>query len=108
MAARRDLSLEELGVVAELATMAPDLLAARDRLLAALSGATVVQPGGGRLKWEPSLQPKTWKELIEAVRLGVIPPREARRFVAVPQPEGAAARLRQAARLRWQRGGGPA
>ncbi len=106
MGERRIMRPEEMEVIAELAAAAPDLVAARDRLMTAAKGGGLPPAGGGRIKWEPSLEPKNWKELMEAVRLGVIRPREAVRFVAIPQPEPSA--LRRIARLRWQQGGGPA
>lgn len=98
MPARRDLSLEEMAVVAELATATPDLVGARGRLLAALDGPQL--PAGET----PGLRPTTWKELLDAVRLGVVLPREAARFVDVPQPKGAGSMFRRAVRLRWQHG----
>ena len=102
MAARRDLSIAEMEVIAELATATPDLVAVRTQLLAVLV-AQAPAAGGGRLAWAPALEPKTFKELMEAVRLGVLNPGQARRFLNIPQIEsGVLARL---ARLRWQRGG---
>ena len=96
-AARRDLRPVEMQVIAELATSCPDLVAAKDRLLAALSGPTAAPAG------KVGLQPGTWRELIEGVKLGVLNPGQARRFLNIPQAEpGVLARL---ARLRWQRGG---
>ena len=101
MAARRDLSIAEMEVMAELATAAPELVTAKDQLLGALA-APVGAQGGGRLAWTPALESKSWGQLIEAVRLGIIQPKEAKRFVNIPQGEpGVVARL---ARLRWQRG----
>lgn len=103
MAERRDLRPEEMAVIFELATATPDLVAARDRLVAAARGGSAPATGGGRLQWQPSLEPKSWKELMEAVRLGVLDPKAARRFVNVPQPEPSV--LRRIAGLRAQRGG---
>ncbi|MHB1524160.1 MAG: hypothetical protein ACYCS9_04510 [Candidatus Dormibacteria bacterium] len=101
MAARRDLSIAEIEVIAELATAAPDLVAVKDQLLGALA-APGGSHSGGRLAWTPALEPKTWGQLMEAVRLGIIQPKEAKRFLNIPQGEpGVLARL---ARLRWQRG----
>ncbi|MHB8395010.1 MAG: hypothetical protein ACYDC5_11020 [Candidatus Dormibacteria bacterium] len=98
MAARRDLSLAEMEVIAELASATPDLVAARERLLAALTEPSGPARGGGR-----DIKPSGWKELMEGVRLGVLSPEQARRFLHIPQAEpGVLARL---ARLRWQRGG---
>ena len=103
MAERRDIRPEEMAVIAELAMAAPDLVAAKDRILAALAVPQAPTAGGGRLAWAPALEPKTFKELMEAVRLGLLNPGQARRFLNIPQAEsGVLARL---ARLRWQRGG---
>ncbi|MHB8555838.1 MAG: hypothetical protein ACYDCB_09330 [Candidatus Dormibacteria bacterium] len=86
-------------VIAELATSVPDLVAARDRLLASLAGPMA----DGRLAWTPALEPKTWRDLVEAVRLGVLTPEQARRFVNLPQAHPGL--LHRLAHLRWQRGG---
>ena len=102
MRERRDIRPEEMAVIAELAMATPDLVAAKDRILAALVVAQA-PTAGGQLAWAPALEPKTFKELMEAVRLGVLNPGQARRFLNIPQAEpGVLARL---ARLRWQRGG---
>lgn len=103
MPERRDLRPEEMAVIAELAMATPDLVAAKDRILAALVVAQAPAAGGGQLAWAPVLEPKTFKELMEAVRLGMLNPGQARRFLNIPRAEpGVLARL---ARLRWQRGG---
>ena len=99
---RRDLSIAEMDVLADLATAVPDLVAVKDQLLGALAAAAGPH-GGGRLAWAPALQPKTWRDLVEAVRLGVLSPEQARRFVAIPQAEPGVLTL--LTRLRWQRGG---
>lgn len=97
MSTRRDLSIAEMEVLAELATAVPDLVAVKDQLLAALAGAAAPGAQGG------GLQPGGWKELMEAVRLGVLNPGQARKFVAIPQ--GEPRMLVRLARLRTQRGG---
>ncbi|HUY09188.1 MAG TPA: hypothetical protein VMW80_07020 [Candidatus Dormibacteraeota bacterium] len=103
MPERRDIRPEEMAVIAELAMATPDLVAAKDRILGALAVAHAPAAGSGRLAWAPALEPKTFKELMEAVRLGVLNPGQARRFLNIPQAEpGMLVRL---ARLRWQRGG---
>ena len=84
MAARRDLSIAEMEVIAELATAAPDLVGAKDQLLGALA-APVGSYRGGRLAWNPALEPKTMKELLEAIRLGVLSPGQVRRYVNLPE-----------------------
>ncbi len=103
MPERRDIRPEEMAVIAELAMTTPDLVAAKDRILAALVVTQAPATGGSQLAWAPALEPKTFKELMEAVRLGVLNPWQARRFLNIPQPEsGVLVRL---ARVRWQRGG---
>jgi len=98
MAERRDLRPEEMAVILELAMATPDLVAAKDRMLAALAAPV----GSGLALAAGTMRPTTMKELLEAVKLGVLRPEQARRFVAVPQPEpGLMARM---ARLRWQKG----
>ena len=47
MAGRRDLTAAEMAVVAELALANPDLVAARDRLLAAARGEALAAPFPG-------------------------------------------------------------
>jgi len=101
MAERRDLRPEEMATILELAMACPDLTAAKERLLAAL---TVARTGEGAVSVaRPTIEPKSLKELMEAVKLGIIPAHQARRFVNVPQPEPSA--LRRVVRLGWQRGG---
>ena len=103
MAGRRDLTTAEMAIVAELALATPDLVAARARLLAAARGEAVMAAVPGRRQGQPTIEPKSLRELMEAVRLGVLTPQQARRFIAVPQAApGTLARL---ARVRWQRGG---
>ena len=93
--------MAEMEVIADVATAAPDLVAAKDQLLGALA-APVRSRGGGRLALTPALEPKTSGQLMEAVRLGILQPTEAKRFLNIPQSEpGVLARL---ARVRWHRG----
>lgn len=93
--------MAEMEVIAEVATAAPDLVAAKDQLPGTLA-APVRSRSGGRLAWTPALEPKTWGQLMEAMRLGILQPKEAKRFLNIPQGEpGVLARL---ARVRWQRG----
>lgn len=101
-AARRDLRPVEMEVIAELATATPDLLAVRTQLLAVLA-APAGSHGGGTLPWIPAVEPKTMKELLEAVRLGVLSPVQARTFVNLPEASHGV--FRRLARLRSQRGG---
>lgn len=98
MADRRDLSLADMGVVFELASATSDLTIVRERLVAALTEPYGPAGGGGR-----AIKPSGWKELMEGVRLGVLSPEQARRFLNIPQAEpGVLARL---AHLWRQRGG---
>lgn len=102
MSPRRDLRAEEAGVIAALALVAPDLAAVRDRLMAVLSvagipGADPAGPGAG------ALEPRTWRDLPEAVRLGIPQTRDARRYVNLPEPRPGT--LRQVVWLKTQRGG---
>ena len=93
--------MAEMEVIAEVATAAPDLVAAKDQLPGTLA-APVRSRGGGKLAWTPALEPKTWGQLMEAMRQGILQPKEAKRFLNIPQGEpGVLARL---ARVRWQRG----
>ena len=102
MSERRDIKPEEMAVIGELALAAPDLVAVRDKLLAALKPAPAVS--GGRLAWSgATLRPTSWKELTEAVKLGILHPKEAARYVDVP---GAERGFWRSWWLQGQRGGG--
>lgn len=79
----REIKPTEWAAIQELTSATPDLALAKDRLLAALSGpqpprGTPPRPGG------PALRPGTVKEVLEAVKLGVLTKAEARRYFEMP------------------------
>ncbi|MGH7639467.1 MAG: hypothetical protein ACREN7_00050 [Candidatus Dormibacteria bacterium] len=80
----REIRPEEWAAIGELAAAAPDLAAVKDRLVAAL-GAPGTPAGAQPRPGAPGLQPTSWKDLLVAVRLGVLTPAQARRFAAVPE-----------------------
>ena len=92
---RRNIAPLEWETIGKLAAEAPDLTQVEARLLLALKPGD--GPSGG-----PLLRPATWRELMEAVKLGVLGPGEARRFVGVPGAERGSGRSWW---LPWQRGG---
>lgn len=91
---RRIIAPREWETIGKLAAATPDLTKVEPQLLAALKT-------GAGAAGAPLLRPANWRELMEAVRLGVISPKESRRFLALPRSgPGLLARL---ARLWWQR-----
>ncbi len=107
----REIKPEEWATIGELAKAAPDLALVKDRLVAALvvPPARTAPGATGHLAWQQpqgGLRPSTWKELTEAVRLGILPGYVARRYVDIPPGNGSIWRIAwRAFRLRAQRGG---
>ncbi|MGH7691193.1 MAG: hypothetical protein ACREOA_00590 [Candidatus Dormibacteria bacterium] len=108
---RRQIKPEEWAAIGELAAAAPDLSQVKDRLLAALvAHSPRTAPGATHhLAWQQAqggLRPSTWKELTEAVRMGILPALVARRYVDIPPGKGSLWRTAwRAFWLRAQRGG---
>ncbi|MGH7612227.1 MAG: hypothetical protein ACREN4_09435 [Candidatus Dormibacteria bacterium] len=79
----REIKPTEWEAIKELSVATPDLALVKDRLLAALGGPQ--PPAGTPARPEaPGLRPGTVKEVLEAVKLGVLTRAEARRYFAMP------------------------
>ncbi len=79
----REIKPTEWAAIQELTSATPDLALVKDRLLAALSGP--LGGGGGSARpGAPALRPGTVRELLEAVKLGVLTRAEARRCLEIP------------------------
>jgi hypothetical protein len=74
---KRQIQPHEWETIGKLAAEVGDLTKVEDRLLAAARG----KPAGS----VATLRPTTWSELMAGVRHGVLGPREAKRFVDIPE-----------------------
>jgi hypothetical protein len=75
----RRIEPHEWETIGRVAAEVDDLTKVEGRLLAAARG--LEQPKGSG-----TLRPQSWRELMQAVSLGVLRPWEAKRFVEVPEP----------------------
>ncbi len=98
----REIKPSEWAAIQELTSATPDLALVKDRLLAALDGPQSL--GGDATRPGAPMRPGTMRELLEAVKLGVLTRAEARRCLDIPQPPPGSGWWTW--RLGSQRGGG--